>query len=55
MLKVTGWQGYSIQLTSNQRKSDITILISDKIDFKLSARRDEGHCISFTATRIYNN
>ena len=45
-LKVKGWQKI-IHANRNQKKAEVAILISDKIDFKTkSVKRDEeGHCI----------
>ena len=47
-LKVKGWKKI-FHTNRNQKKSGITILISDKIDFKIKAVKTdkEGHYIMF--------
>ena len=43
-LKVKGWKKL-FHANGNQKKDGITILISDKIDFKTKTRDKEGHYI----------
>ena len=50
-LKVSGWRTM-YHATRSQKKGGITILISDKLDFKLKAvtRDEEGHYIIITGS-----